>query len=467
MASSDRKLDAFSTALSAERMFSAQKLPPQSLEAEMSVLGSLMLDPHAMTQVADLLAPSDFYKPAHGIVYNTIVELFERNEPIDLLSVQSRLQGKNELDSVGGVGYLTDLVNTVPTVGHLTHYAEIVRRKSILRNLIQASFDISTLGYQENEDTDLILDEAEKRIFSIARRALKQEFVPVRQELEQAWERIEYLHKGGERLRGLATGFVDLDNLLAGLQKSDFIVLASRPSLGKTSLALDIARHVALKENAAVGIFSLEMAKAQVVDRLLAAQARVELQKIRTGKFLTEDDFKRISEALNDLSSASIYIDDNISANVIQMRAMARRLQAEHELGLVIIDYLQLMENRGKAENRVQEVSEISRSLKALARELNIPVIAISQLSRSAEVNPSQRPRLFHLRESGAIEQDADVVLFIWREDRTKDYVPEERKQVAEIIVAKHRNGPLGTVALYFNETRASFSSFSKRDYNL
>lgn len=287
------------------------------------------------------------------------------------------------------------------------------------------------------------------------------------QELELAWERIDSLHKGGEKLRGLSTGFTDLDNLLAGLQKSDLIVLASRPSLGKTSFALDIARNIALHEKIGVGIFSLEMAKEQVVDRMIAAQSRVELQKIRTGKYLTEEDFGKISESLDQLSRAPIYIDDSVTANVLQMRAMARRLQAEHKLGLIIVDYLQLMESRGKADNRVQEVSEISRSLKGLARELAIPVIAISQLSRAAEIAPSQRPRLSHLRESGSIEQDADVVLFIWREDRAREFVSDDKKNVAEIIVAKHRNGPLGTIEFFFNEVYASFSSFSKRDYSI
>jgi len=446
--------------------FAHTKIPPQSLEAEMSVLGSLMLDRQGIFQVADSLAPSDFYKTIHRIIYETVLELFEKREPIDVLSVQNRLKERQELEAIGGSGYLTDLVNTVPTAGHLMYYAEIVRRKSLLRSLIDTAFEIGNLGYREDEDVDLILDEAEKRIFSIARKALKQEFISIKDELEHAWERIDSLHKGGDKLRGLSTGFTDLDDILAGLQKSDFIVLAARPSLGKTSFALDMARHIALKENTGVGIFSLEMSKEQVVDRLIAAQSHVELQKIRTGKYLTEDDFSRISQSLDLLSRAPVYIDDTVSANVLQMRAMARRLQAEHPLGIIIVDYLQLMEGRGKSDNRVQEVSEISRSLKGLARELNVPVLALSQLSRAAEIAPTQRPRLSHLRESGSIEQDADVVLFIWREDRAKEYVPDERKNIAEILVSKHRNGPLGTVELFFHETRASFSSFSKRDYS-
>src|SRR3989344_6405585 len=355
--------------------FAHTKIPPQSLEAEMSVLGSLMLDRQGIFQLADSLAPSDFYKTIHRIIYETVLELFEKREPIDVLSVQNRLKERQELEAIGGSGYLTDLVNTVPTAGHLMYYAEIVRRKSLLRSLIDTAFEIGNLGYREDEDVDLILDEAEKRIFSIARKALKQEFISIKDELEHAWERIDSLHKGGDKLRGLSTGFTDLDDILAGLQKSDFIVLAARPSLGKTSFALDMARHIALKENTGVGIFSLEMSKEQVVDRLIAAQSHVELQKIRTGKYLTEDDFSRISQSLDLLSRAPVYIDDTVSANVLQMRAMARRLQAEHPLGIIIVDYLQLMEGRGKSDNRVQEVSEISRSLKGLARELNVPVL--------------------------------------------------------------------------------------------
>lgn len=441
------------------------KLPPQSLEAEESVLGAVLMDKNAVIRVADMLRPEDFYKRQHQLVFGAILYLYEKSEPVDVLSLSNRLKETSDLENIGGTSYLTGLVNSVPTAANVLHYAKIVRHKKILRELLSASQSIAELGWQENQDIELVLDEAEKRIFSIAERSLKQDFLPIKSALEDAFERIDKLHKGDGALRGLATGFADMDNYLAGLQKSDLVILAARPSLGKTSLALDIARHAAIKEKAPVGIFSLEMSKEQLVDRMLASEAGVDLWRLRTGRLSMDgedSDFSKIQEAMGILAEAPIFIDDAASSNIIQMRTMARRLQAEHSLGLVIVDYLQLMEGRntGSSDNRVQEISEISRSLKNLARELNVPVLALSQLSRAVESRSPQIPRLSDLRESGSIEQDADVVLFIYREDREKPNT--EKKNMAEIHIAKHRNGPTGKVDLYFNAEQVSFRSLAK-----
>ena len=440
-----------------------EKLPPQSLEAERSLLGSIMLDKNAVIKVADFLACRDFYKKIHQDIYQAMLDLFEKGEPVDFLSVSTRLKEKGILDEIGGNGYLTDLVNCVPTATHVLSYAKIVQKKRILRELIDASHDIGSMGYNETEDVDLLLDKAERRIFSIAQKSLTQNFIPVKAMLEDAFERIDRLSKHGSAPRGLPTGFVDLDNMLAGLQKSDLIIIAARPSLGKSSLALDLARHAAIIEKKTVGIFSLEMSIDQVVDRLIAAQANVDLWRLRTGHLSSEgedNDFARIQQAMSVLSEAPLFIDDAVSANILQMRAMARRLQAQYGLGLIVVDYLQLMESRNPNSGMVQQMTEISKSLKGLARELSIPVVALSQLSRAVEQRSPQVPRLSDLRETGAIEQDADVVLFIYREDK---YRPEtERKNVADIIIAKHRNGPVGKVELYFNERIASFTNLEK-----
>ncbi|MBI4128678.1 MAG: replicative DNA helicase, partial [Parcubacteria group bacterium] len=436
------------------------RMPPQNIETEQSVLGSLMIDKEAISKIADVLSPEDFYRGTHQAIYTTMIELFERREPIDLLSVSSRLRENNRLEEIGGVAYLTDLVNQVPTAAHVVYYAKVVRQKKVLRDLIDASQQIAQLGYQETEDIELLLDEAEKQIFQISQHSLQQSFQQVKSSLEEAFDRIERVHKGDGTLRGIPTSFTDLDNILGGLQKSDLVVLAARPRLGKTSLALDIARRVAVHENIPVGIFSLEMSKEQFVDRLIAAQAGVNLWKLRTGKLSMHgemSDFARIRDALDTLSKAQIYIDDAASPTILQMRAMARRLQAEKGLGLLIVDYLQLVQPRNPNESTVQQVTEISRSLKALARELNIPVLALSQLSRAIEQRPRQEPKLSDLRESGSIEQDADVVLFIYREDLVKEH--SSKPNIAEIVIAKHRNGPVGRIELYFNEEQASFAN--------
>lgn len=439
------------------------KLPPQSIEAEQSLLGCLMLDKNAITKVADFLQSKDFYRNSHQEIYQVCQELFEKVEPIDILSVSNRLREKNLLEGVGGQSYLTELINFVPTASHVANYAKIVQRKRVLRDLINASHEIGVLGYNETEDTDLLLDQAEKRIFSIAQKSLSQNFILVKETLEEAFERIDRLSKHQEGTRGVATGFVDLDNILAGLQKSDLIILASRPAMGKSSLALNIASNIAINEKLPVGLFSLEMSKDQVVDRLIASTANVDLWRLRTGRLSADgddNDFSRIQDALGILSEAPIYIDDAASPNILQMRAMARRLQADKGLGLIVVDYLQLIDPRSPDDPIVRQVTEISRSLKSLARELNVPVLALSQLSRAVEQRSPQRPRLADLRESGSLEQDADVVLFIYREDR---YRPEtSRKNIADIIVAKHRNGPVGSVELYFDEGRVSFRNLEK-----
>jgi len=441
----------------------SDKLPPQSIEAEKSLLGCLMLDKNTIIRVADFLYPKDFYKRTHQEIYSSVIDIFEKGEPIDLLSVSNRLKEKALLDEIGGHAYLTELINSVPTASHAMSYAKIIQRKRILRDLIDASQEIGVMGHNESEDIDVLLDKAEKRIFSIAQKGLTQNFVPVKATLEDAFERIDKLSKHKTGLRGLATGFNDLDNILAGLQKSDLIILASRPSLGKSALALNFATHIAVQEKMPVGIFSLEMSKDQVVDRLISGQANVDLWRLRTGRLSADgqdNDFLRIQQAMGLLSEMPIYIDDAATSNILQMRAMARRLQAEKGLGLIIVDYLQLMEPRNLEAAIVQQMSEISRSLKALARELSVPVLALSQLSRAVEHRSPPIPRLSDLRETGAIEQDADVVLFIHREDR---YKPEsERKNIADIIVAKHRNGPVGRIELYFDERVVSFRNLEK-----
>ena len=440
------------------------RIPPQNVEAEMSVLGSLMLDREAMYRVADTLSVRDFYKPAHQLIYEAMLDLFKSHEPIDVLSVSTRLREKNILEDIGGSSYLTTLVNSVPTAAHVTHYGKIVHKKRVLRDLIDASYHIAELGYREEDSVEELLDEAEQRIFAISQTSLQQEFFAVKDALQEAWERIDHLHKGDGALRGVSTGFTDLDNLLAGFQKSDLIILASRPSLGKTSLALDIARNAALKAKVSVGLFSLEMSREQLVDRLVAAQAGVDLWRLRTGRLSSDgddNDFVRIRDAMEELSQTAIFIDDAAMPTVMQIRAMARRLQAEHGLDLLIIDYLQLIKGHDRAENRVQEVSEISRSLKALAKELNIPVLALSQLSRAVEARTDSIPKLSDLRESGSIEQDADVVMFIYREDKARKNT--DRKNIADILIEKHRNGPTGKIQLYFAEEQASFRAIARQ----
>ncbi len=443
-----------------------EKIPPQNIEAEQSLLGCLMLDKNAIIKVADFVHAEDFYKGIHGQIFQAMIDLYQKIEPIDLLSVTNRLKEKGSLDEVGGSSYLTNLINTVPTATHVANYGRIVRAKKILRDLIEASEQIGLTAFDESEDVDQLLDKAEKTILSIGQQSLRQSFIPIKDILGETFDRIDELSKQKGGLRGVATGFKALDNMLSGLQKSDLIILAARPSLGKSSLALDIARQIATTQKLPVGFFSLEMGKDQLVDRILAAQAGVDLWRIRNGKLSSEgddNDFTRIQHAMGELSEAPIYIDDAGLTNILQIRSMARRLQADKGLGLIVVDYLQLMESSNKNYSPVQQVTEISRALKLLAKELNVPVLALSQLSRSVESRTPQIPRLADLRESGAIEQDADVVMFIYREDRYMENT--EKKNIAEIIIAKHRNGPVGKIELYFDENRVSFKNLEKEEY--
>ncbi|MFH1631521.1 MAG: replicative DNA helicase [bacterium] len=441
-----------------------KKIPPHNIEAEESLVGSILVDQDALMKVADMVRQEDFYKESHGIIYETMLELFERHEPIDLLTLGNRLEENKKLKLVGGRTTLVELTNRITTAANITHYAEIIQKKATLRRLIRAASEITALGYDEKEDADILIDNAEQKLFNVSSNFIKQSFVPLRAILTDAFERIDQLHKNKGTLRGVPTGFTGVDNLLAGLQPSDLVILAARPSVGKTSLALDIARSVALNAKKPVGLFSLEMSKEQLVDRLICAEAHIDLWKLRTGRLSErDDDFPRIGNALAKLSEAPIYIDDSASANIMTIRTKARRLQAEHELSLIVIDYLQLMEGRTRTDNRVQEVSEISRGLKQIARELNVPVLALSQLSRAVENSKPAIPKLSHLRESGSIEQDADVVMFLYRKAADRNYQPDELtdqdKKMAEVHVAKHRNGPTGMVKLFWDETRASFKN--------
>jgi replicative DNA helicase len=447
------------------------KVPPHSLEAEESLLGSLLIDKDAIIKVADNIMPQDFYKDSHKIIYETIKELYGNQEPIDIITLANRLEEKKQMAAIGGRTYLAHLSNIVATSGNVVNYANIIQRKATLRRLQQAAAEISSISFDEERDIDEVLDETEKKVFGVSRKYLKNAFLPIDNLLTAAFDRIDELHKYSGKLRGLSTGFPDLDNLLAGLQKSDLIILAARPSVGKTALALDIARQAAIKSKEGIGIFSLEMSKEQLVDRLLCAQANVSLWKMRTGNLSDKEednDFARIGEAMGKLAEAAIYIDDSGTLSIMEIRAKARRLQMEKGLGLIIIDYLQLMEGRGRyGDNRVQEIAEITRGLKSIARELNIPILALAQLSRAVEQTHPAIPKLSHLRDSGSIEQDADVVMFIYRKAADRGYnpadLPMDERYKAEIHVAKHRNGPTGKIDLYFDENTVNFKSLSKK----
>lgn len=438
------------------------KIPPQNIEAEQSVLGSLLLDKDAVIKIADNLLTEDFYRDDHSVIYQAILKLFEQRKPIDVLTLTDILESQKKVKDIGGVSYLATLVNSVPTAAHVVHYANIVHQKAVLRRLISAANNISQLGYKETEDIDVLLDKAESELFGVSQKYSRQYFTPIKSILTEAFDRIDDLHKNKGKIRGVPTGFRDLDNILAGLQPSDLIIIAARPSMGKTSLALNIAEHVASKEKIPVAVFSLEQSKEQLVDRLLCGEAGVDAWKLRTGN-LSEADFPKIGYAMGILSESLLYIDDAPMLNVMEIRTKCRRLQSEHGLGLVVVDYLQLMQGRSTSAdaNRVQEVSEISRGLKGLARELDVPVIVLSQLNRAVEHRPDKRPMLADLRDSGSIEQDADVVAFIYREDY---YNPEtDRKGISEILIRKHRNGPIGSIELFFIPEQTRFRTMEKK----
>ena len=438
------------------------RLPPQSLEAEQSVLGAVLIDRDAIVEVAEFLRAADFYRQANGTIYAAILELFERREPIDIVTVSETLERNDQLEGVGGRAYLSSLSNSTPTAVHAVQYARIVERKAVLRNLIGAAGRIAGIGYEDPAEVQEAIDRAEAELFAVSQKRIEAGFTKLDSLLHQAYDRLDYLHAHRGEINGVRSGFTDLDTLTTGLQKSDLIVVAARPSVGKTSFALNIAEHAAVRDKKSVGVFSLEMSKEQLVLRLLSSVANIDSQRLRTG-FLEEMDFTKIAPAMNALSEAPMYIDDTPNISTMELRTKARRLQAEAGLDLVIVDYLQLMQaaTTTRDANRVQEVSEISRGLKALARELSVPVIALSQLSRQPEMRESKEPRLSDLRESGAIEQDADLVLFLWRDKERGAEDQDEDGEVINMKLAKHRNGPTGEIQLYFKKRQTRFVSYA------
>lgn len=440
------------------------KIPPQSLEAEASLLGALLIDSEAIVKIADLINPADFYDERHRYIYEAATTLYERHSPIDVLTLTEQLKDRELLSVVGGAGYITELTNFVPTATHVEQYAEIVSTKAMRRRLIKASQDITSYSYDEARTFKELVEEAEARLFEVSQRHVSQDLVSLEDILSASFDRLDDLHKDKGKIRGIPTGFRDLDNITAGFQRSDLFILAARPSMGKSALVLNFAHNVAVKAGFPVLLFSLEMSKEQLVDRMLAAEAGVDAWNLRTGN-LTDQDFEKIGQAMGTLSEAQMYIDDTPGITVSDLRTKARREAHKNELGLIIVDYLQLMSGGSKFSggdgNRVQEISEISRGLKGIARELNVPIIALSQLSRSVESRSPQIPQLSDLRESGSIEQDADIVAFIYREDY---YNPEsDRRGIVDLFIKKHRNGPTGHVELYFDKDKQHFKGVDKR----
>lgn len=436
------------------------RIPPQNLEAERAVLGSIMLRRDAMHEVEDVLTPDSFYAEKHKIIFRAMLDLSAQSEPIDMLSLSAKLTEQKNLERVGGNSYLTELVNEVPSSTNARHYAEIVQKKYVLRSLIEAADYVSELAFEEGEESIAeVLDHAEKKIFSVISSPKNQKYTSLKDALPEAWERLEKLHEHKGMLRGLSTGFRDLDTLLSGLQKADLIILAARPSMGKTTLALDMARLSATRDDKSVLVFSLEMSSQQLVDRMLSAESKVNAWNLRTGRLSSDREFSQLRDSLDKLAKAKIFIDDQPGNTIVRMKALARRLKVEKGLDLIVVDYLQLMTTNKNYDSMVNQVTEISRSLKALAKELNVPVLALSQLSRAIE-SRGGKPRLSDLRDSGSIEQDADVVIFIHREDKVRD--ESEKTNIAELLVAKHRNGPVGQVELYFNEKTTTFLNLEK-----
>lgn len=440
-------------------------MPPQDVEMEKALLGALMLSQSAMYETADVVGVDSFYSSKNGVIYDAMLALYNKSEPIDIVTVTSKLKERKQLKDIGSA-YLTEIVNAAASPGSARHYAEVVQAKFMLRSLIDAAAKINELGYEEDRDVEQVLDDAQATIFKVANAPSMREFSAIKEELSEAWERLEKLQRHEGSIRGIPSGFPQLDNLLSGFQKSDLVILAARPSMGKTALALDIARQTATKHGTAVGIFSLEMDSQQLVDRMLAAQAGVDAWKLRTGKIKGEEDFERLQDAMGTLSEAPIFIDDKAATSVLAMRSVARRLKMEKDLGLIIIDYLQLITptTGGANTSLVQQITEISRSLKAMARELEVPVLALSQLSRAVEQRGG-RPRLSDLRDSGSIEQDADVVMFIHREDMMGNRAENEKNNIAEVLIEKHRNGPIGKVELFFDDQKTTFRSVEKSDF--
>lgn len=422
-----------------------QRIPPNNIEAEQSVLGAMLLDKEAISAATEFISGEDFYREAHKEIFDAIVDIYNKGEPVDLITLTEKLKTRNTLEAVGGITFLTNLMDAVPTTHNVRYYAKIVEDKSLLRKLIKSSNEIIQKSYEASEDVGEIIDSAEKGIFNISLNRSTQGFVHLKNILNANFDRIEQLYLNKGKITGVPTGFHDLDNKLSGLQKSDLILIAARPSMGKSSFMMNIVQHAAVREKITTAIFSLEMSKEQLTQRLLCSEALIDAHRLRIGD-INEDEWVKLARAMGPLSEAPIYIDDTPSISITEMRAKCRRLKLEHDLGLIVIDYLQLMQGKGSAESRQQEISEISRSLKALAREINVPVVALSQLSRAPEMRADHRPVLSDLRESGAIEQDADVVMFLYRDEY---YHPDtEKKNIGEVNIAKQRNGPTGTIEL-------------------
>ena len=439
------------------------RVPPQNVEAEQSVLGTILLSDHSLSSVLELLESADFYQDGHRLIFEAMIVLFEKNEPQDIITVSNQLKEQNNLDAAGGLGYLATLTSIVPVTSNLFHYAKIIRRKAILRNLIRVNTEIASRCYEEQGDIDILVDEAEQAIFEIARSKSNQSFTPLKSIIPGAFETVEQLYKRKEMITGIPTGFTELDKMTAGLQPSDLIILAGRPSMGKTAFAMNIAQNATLIDKVGVAVFSLEMSKEQLAMRLLCSAGHIDSQRVRTGK-LHNEDWPKLTRAVGMLTEAPMYIDDTPAISVLEMRAKVRRLAAHSPLGLIIVDYLQLMRGRGSIENRTQEISEISRSLKAMAKELKVPVIALSQLNRSLESRTDKRPMMSDLRESGAIEQDADLICFIYRDEVYNKAEDNPNRGLAEIIIGKQRNGPTGTVKLTFIKEFTMFENLSGYD---
>jgi len=429
------------------------RVPPHNEEAETSILGAILIDKDAIVSVAEFLRPEHFYDPKNSFIYQALLDLYEERQPIDVVTLKEKLKSSGDLAKAGGSGYITELVNSVPTAAHVEQYAKIVKDHYIKRELISSASKIVEEAFDEKQQASDVLDTAEQSVFGLSQKHLKRGFIPVKEALAESFDRLDELHKQAGGLRGVPTGFKDLDDALAGMQNSNLLILASRPGVGKTSLALNIAQYITSKENIPAGMFSLEMSKEELVDRLLISQADIDAWKLKTGR-LEGEDFTKLSEAMGILAEAPFYIDDTPALSVLEMRTKARRLMTDYNLRLIIVDYLQLIKSARARENRVQEVSEISQNLKNLARELRIPILALSQLSRAVEQRGRKRPQLADLRESGAIEQDADVVMFLWRED-------EDDVENVELEIAKHRNGPLRRIKLRFRGDRIKFYGLS------
>jgi replicative DNA helicase len=443
--------------------FSAKMVPPQNVEAEQALLGTILIQDKSLLKVVDILAPDDFYRDTHKIIFETMFTLFERSEPHDLICVKNLLRDQNKLEQIGGAAYLTSITDVIPFIGALVYHASIIRKKAILRKLIQSSTEIIARCYDAPDDIESLVDKAEQTIFEIAQDRKKQGFESMAKIVPKAFNMVTKLADRKEHITGVSTGYEELDRMTAGLQPSDLIILAGRPSMGKTAMAMNMVQHAGLINKVPVAVFSLEMSMEQLALRMLCSVGRVDSQRIRTGR-LQEQDWPKLTRATGMLTDAPIYIDDTAGLTVLEMRAKARRLKSEHDLGLVVVDYLQLMQGKAKSENRTQEISDISRSLKAMAKELDVPVIALSQLNRSLESRTDKRPQLSDLRESGAIEQDADVIMFIYRDEVYNKAEDNPNRGIAELIVGKQRNGPTGTVKMTFLGHITTFESYTNQE---